>query len=313
MEKKNLKFSVIIPAYKRTYLKECIESILTQTYSNFELIIVNDASPEDLDSVVLSYDTTRIRYYTNEKNCGAVDVVDNWNICLSYVTGDYVICMGDDDKLMPNCLEEYAKLIYKYPGLGLYHARTEIIDENSQFKDLQDARCEYESVYSLMWHRWDNRIRQYIGDFLFDVEILRANGGFYKLPLAWASDELSAYIAASSSGVANSKDILFQYRESNETITSTGNIEYKFKAWTLEEEWVDKFLEEKPTNSLDLKYWQLILQIKRKHFQKEKIYALAREFKWKSFFYYLILARRNSLTFAMFLYSIILYYKGKRL
>ncbi|MBQ8672678.1 MAG: glycosyltransferase, partial [Bacteroides sp.] len=47
-----MKFSITIPAYKRTYLQECIDSILAQTYTDFELIIVNDASPEDLDSIV---------------------------------------------------------------------------------------------------------------------------------------------------------------------------------------------------------------------------------------------------------------------
>lgn len=58
-------------------------------------------------------------------------MVDNWNICLGYATGDYAICMGDDDKFLPNCLEEYVRLIAKYPGIGLLHGWTEIIDENS--------------------------------------------------------------------------------------------------------------------------------------------------------------------------------------
>lgn len=62
-----MKFSITIPAYKTAYLKECIESILAQTYTNFELIIVNDASPEDLTSIVHSFDDSRIRYYINEK------------------------------------------------------------------------------------------------------------------------------------------------------------------------------------------------------------------------------------------------------
>ena len=75
-----------------------------------------------MDSVVKSFTNARIRYYVNEKNCGAENVVDNWNICLGYARGDYVICMGDDDKLLSTCLKEYAKLIERYPGLGVYHA-----------------------------------------------------------------------------------------------------------------------------------------------------------------------------------------------
>ena len=137
-----MKFSVTIPAYKAKYLKECIDSILSQTYTDFELIIVNDASTEDLDSIVSSYTDNRIHYFKNEKNCGAVNVVDNWNKCLSYASGDYIICMGDDDRLCPNCLEEYVKLIERHPGLHIYHAWTEIIDENSKIVRIQEARSE---------------------------------------------------------------------------------------------------------------------------------------------------------------------------
>ena len=86
-----VKFSISIPAFKRRFLKECIDSILSQTCHDFELIIVNDASPEDLHSVVRQYSDSRIYYYVNEKNCGAVNVVDNWNKCLEYAKGDFII------------------------------------------------------------------------------------------------------------------------------------------------------------------------------------------------------------------------------
>ncbi|WP_201286830.1 glycosyltransferase family 2 protein [Klebsiella pneumoniae] len=75
----DIKFSIGIPAYKAKYLYNCIESILNQTYTNFELIIVNDASPEDLDTLVSRFNDERIIYSTNEKNYGAEEVIGNWN------------------------------------------------------------------------------------------------------------------------------------------------------------------------------------------------------------------------------------------
>ena len=63
-------FSILIPAYKSKYLKECIHSILAQTYSNYEIIIVDDASPEDLKTIVNGFVDGRVHYYRNEKNYG---------------------------------------------------------------------------------------------------------------------------------------------------------------------------------------------------------------------------------------------------
>lgn len=235
-------FSITIPAYKIKYLNEAIDSCLRQTYGNFELVIVDDASPEDLKSVVDKYQDNRIRYYRNKKNCGAIEVVDNWNICLSYAKGDYVICMGDDDKLLPNCLEEYSKLIEKYPSIGLLHGWTEIINESSEVIILTTHRCEYESVMSLAWHRSHAYDLQFIGDFCFNTEWLRTHGGFYKLPLAWGSDDISALIGAAKNGVANTQNVVFQYRINSLTISSTGNVKEKINAIKKGFEWKQNFL-----------------------------------------------------------------------
>jgi len=65
--KERIKFSVTIPAYKDRYLKETIDSVLAQTYQNYEIVIVNDASPYNLDSIVQQYTDPRIRYFNHFK------------------------------------------------------------------------------------------------------------------------------------------------------------------------------------------------------------------------------------------------------
>ena len=288
-----MKFSVTVPAFKRQYLKECIDSILAQTYGDFELIIVNDASPEDLGSIVSQYDDPRIRYYVNDHNCGAVNVVDNWNIALSYATGDYVICMGDDDRLLPNCLEEYARMIEAYPGLGVYHAWTQIIDEHSAVIDMQEPRPLRESVYSMIWCRWHGRM-QFIGDFLFDTALLKRNGGFYKMPLAWGSDDISTFIAAKDTGIANSQVPMFQYRRSTITISRTGNIDIKMEAANQEEQWYTAFLAAEPddANEIAKVYWHNCKTRLSLHMSKKRIYQMARPLG-EAFLKYLITFYRN--------------------
>ena len=106
-----MKYSIGIPAFKARFLKECIDSILSQTFNDFELIIINDCSPDEILKIVNEYNDSRIKYYENESNTGAENVIDNWNKCLGLAKGDFFILMGDDDKLEPNYLEEFNNLI----------------------------------------------------------------------------------------------------------------------------------------------------------------------------------------------------------
>jgi len=267
---KKILFSITIPAYKSLYLAKAIQSCLNQTYDNFELIIVDDASPNDIGAIVRQFPDTRIRYYKNDVGFGAEHVVDNWNRCLQYATGKYVICMGDDDELESICLEEYLKLIQKRPNLNLYHARTVIIDEDSNIKQLLEDRPEYESVYSMMWHRWFKDRRQFIGDWLFNTAVFRQIGGFYSLPFAWNSDDISAYICAKDGGVANTQRPCFRYRVNSSSITrDRTNLSGKIKAHRMAYSWHTNFLENKPSDDLDVLYWQELRNRAEKHFSNK--------------------------------------------
>ena len=252
--KGSLKISVLIPAYKRNFLKKAIESVLCQSYVSFELIIVDDCSPEKLDEIVESFHDERIRYYKNKENIGGINVVENWNKCLEYAEGEYVLCMGDDDELLPNCLLDYVGLIEKFPMLEVYHMRTYIVDENSNIIGIQEARAEWESVYSLMWHRW-NGCKQFIGDFLFRKDSLVNRGGFFYLPTACCSDDISVVMAAKDHGIANTYRPGFLYRDNNRTISNDlSNLRDRYQALVIAQSWYESFLIEVPNDSLDQQY-----------------------------------------------------------
>jgi len=245
-----LKFSITIPSFKTLYLKEAIESIISQTYPDWELVIVDDCSPEDIAGVVKPYLADhRVRYYRNEKNCGAENVVDNWNICLNYCTGDYVICIGDDDRLLPCCLEEYGKLIEKYPNLNVYHARTEIIDERGLVAEKTATRPEREDVLTMMTERWNGR-NQFIGDFCYKREHLVSQGGYYVLPFAWGSDDITAFRAALTDGIANTEKAGFQYRENRNSISLSYNDREKADAVMLQKKWYISIIKKLQTGNI---------------------------------------------------------------
>lgn len=271
-----MKFSILVPAYKSTYFQECIDSIIEQSYTDWELIILNDCSPENLDTIIANYHDVRIKYFKNTHNVGALDVVKNWNKCLSYAIGEYVICIGDDDKLKVNCLEEYARMIKQYPNRKLYHAWTEIIDENSNVIALQEPRPIEESAYSLLYYRWHGR-KQFIGDFLFDAQYLKFNNGFYDMPMAWWSDDITACIAASKGGVINSQIPLFQYRVNSRTLSNTGDAVIKLRASSLFYNWVKDFLKSEVSTETDKILRNNLLCELDEFFLKEKLYKISED------------------------------------
>ena len=237
MEKQAPRYSILLPSFRARFLKVCLESILRQTESDFELIVVDDASPEDLESIVRSFPDPRIRYFRNAVGCGAEHLVDNWNICLGYARGEFVLNMGDDDILEPRCLEAFGELIARHPDKDVYHMRASFIDENGTVFRVLEERPETETLAEMVLARWKGR-PQMIGDYLFRRQPLVDAGGYYDLPYAWCSDDISVFRAAREKGIANSNEPLFLFRKSRYSISGNAlNTEGKLRATCQSEAW----------------------------------------------------------------------------
>jgi len=101
--------SIGIPAYKgAAFIKETIESVLAQSFRDFELIICDDNSPDDTLEVIAGFTDPRIRVLRSEANLGAEG---NWNRCLSEARGKYFKLLPQDDRLLPGCLERQVAVL----------------------------------------------------------------------------------------------------------------------------------------------------------------------------------------------------------
>ena len=107
--------SICIPAYNNAaYIKDTIDSILSQTYKNLELVIVDDKSKDDTVAVIKSIPDERIRLYENEKNLG---MSGNWNHCLELCKGEYIKLICADDMLAPDAIEKEARALTEHPDV----------------------------------------------------------------------------------------------------------------------------------------------------------------------------------------------------
>ena len=236
-----MKLSFVLPAYKRRFLKEAIASILAQTYREFELIVVDDCSPEDLKLVVDGFSDARLRYVRNEVNLGGKNLVENWNRCLELAEGKYCVLASDDDIYLPLYAEKMLALAESYPEMDVFHCRTGIIDEQGALYKVGEKRPEFESFADLLYARGVKRCLQTAPEFMFRTAALKAAGGFVNFPLAWYSDDATWLLLAKEKGIACADEVLFHWRFSGLNISSRFDITEKkilaaeqYKAWLRE-------------------------------------------------------------------------------
>jgi glycosyltransferase involved in cell wall biosynthesis len=118
--------SVCIPTYNgASYIGEAISSVLDQTLSDFELIIVDDCSSDNTEAIVKSFTDKRIKYFKNSTRLG---LVGNWNRCIELSNEPYLCIFHQDDVMMPDNLAEKIKILVENPGVGLVYSDVLQID-----------------------------------------------------------------------------------------------------------------------------------------------------------------------------------------
>lgn len=121
--------SIIMPSWNTgNFIAESIQSVINQTYKNWELIIVDDCSTDNTDEVVKSFKDKRIRYLKNEKNSGAAITR---NRAISEAKGEWIAFLDSDDLWLDEKLEKQLKFMGEHGYVFSYHDYVKI-DEASQ-------------------------------------------------------------------------------------------------------------------------------------------------------------------------------------
>lgn len=258
--------SVLMPVFKTCYLSKAILSILNQTVSDFELIIVNDKSPEDVDTIVSSFCDSRIRYYTNEENIGNKDIVANWNKCLSYAKGEYFCLICDDDCYAPTFLEEMLRLAKQYPQCNVFRSGVQIVDKAENVYDYYPSSPEWECSEDYMWHVFRGYRCQTVSEWFYRRQPIVDLGGYVSLPLAWYSDFLTTFKLSLKGGIVSTSKHLVSFRMSGENITSQldSRSRVKMESSRLFEVEVNKIIADNHFEKADILYSLLSKYMKEK-------------------------------------------------
>jgi len=132
--------SVILPVYNaELYLKEAIDSILNQTFGDFELLIYNDGSSDRSNAIIATYSDPRIVHTVYEQNIGLIQVLNNG---LSESKGKYIARMDADDISLPNRFEEQLKFLEQNPDYGICGTQVKLIGREGML----NKPCDDESL-----------------------------------------------------------------------------------------------------------------------------------------------------------------------
>ncbi|MFA5165767.1 MAG: glycosyltransferase [Candidatus Paceibacterota bacterium] len=130
MDEFQQKVSIILPTYKNTqYLRQAIDSCLEQTYTNLELIIINDGQSEEIENIVKSYTDQRIHYIKNAHNLGIAGAL---NTGFSASRGDLLTWTSDDNWFDPEAIKTMALALQKNPLTSFTYCDYFNVDEKGK-------------------------------------------------------------------------------------------------------------------------------------------------------------------------------------
>lgn len=188
--------TVLMPVYNcEKHLKDAIDSILNQTYSNFHFLIINDGSTDQSESIIFSYQDERIRYIKNEEN---IQLIDSLNKGLDLISTKYIARMDADDIAHPHRLQkqvEYLEMnsncvvcgsFYQFIGESEEMIQLPVFSDQIKFQLLHfNSFCHPSTVLRTSVLK-NNKI-QYHKDFKHAEDYflwteLALKGDFYNLP-----------------------------------------------------------------------------------------------------------------------------------
>ena len=208
------RFSVVVPVYNTLteQLEECIQSVLAQTYDNYELILVDDHSSwESVVPVLQKYETDERVYVIYRSTNGHISVATNDGIFVA--DGDFIVFMDCDDTIEPTALYEFAKKLNENPELDFIYSDEDKLTEDGKIRHMPFFKPEWspDLFLSMMY---TNHLATYRASIVREVGGLRTayNGSQdYDFTLRFMEK-------SNNTRVGHVPKVLYHWRERKESV-----------------------------------------------------------------------------------------------
>lgn len=205
-----VKVSVLMPVYNtnENFLEEAIESILNQTFQDFELIILDDGSEKDIIHTINRFKSTKIKFYKNDKNYG---VAYSRNKLISLAEGEYIAFQDSDDISMPQRLEKEVCFLNNNPNISIVGSWIERFPHNKISKQLPNPKIlDFLSGCSL-----------YQGSTMIRIkDLIKFNLNYNEKFITSEDYDLWCRVICYLE-VANIQEVLLKYRRNKDSLVNT--------------------------------------------------------------------------------------------
>lgn len=198
------KIAIIVPAYKRRFLQATLNSIAQQSCKNFILYIGDDASPENLEPIVRSYEhTIKLVYHRFEQNLGKSDLAGHWERCIALSSEPLIWLFSDDDIMPQDGIERVLAASAKYgTEKVMFRLPLVVINDEGNTVSTNPPFQSYEKIsgYNFLLSKLGKGMHTAAIEYIFSRDVWQNSNGFIKFPMAWCSDDATWASFADYSG-----------------------------------------------------------------------------------------------------------------
>jgi len=124
--------SICIPTYNRAgMVGKAIDSALAQSYTNIEVLVVDNASGDDIESVIAGYDDSRLQFFKNKENLG---LFGNFNRCIELSKGKYIHILNSDDYINSNFTKTCVEFVETHPNVMMTFSSSVVLSDKEPIK-----------------------------------------------------------------------------------------------------------------------------------------------------------------------------------
>lgn len=226
------KITVLMSVFNgEKFIRESIDSILSQTYKDFEFIIINDCSKDKTAKILSSYNDTRIKIIHNNKNIG---LTKSLNIGLQLAKGKYIARMDSDDISINNRLEVQYNYLENNPQTGMVSCWVQLIDDQGKNLLIWDKYNYEEEIYYALNFR--NCIAH--SSVMFRKDIIMKIGG-YNENILLAQDYELWYRLSKKTKIYKIQDVFIKWRKTKLGLSSKFQKYQKNSAFALAKEIIE--------------------------------------------------------------------------